>query len=336
MSEVIRVQRLFKDYPVPGEKAVLHAVSDVSFTVARGKTLGLVGESGSGKTTVGKCILRLEELTDGEVFFDGEPIGHIPLTEMTPLRSRMQMVFQEPYSSLNPRLSVRTAVEEPLKLLTNMSSDERRERILEMLDVLALKPQVLDLYPHELTGGQAQKACIARALVTHPKFVVHDEPTSFLDTTSRAEILTRLARLQEEMDLAYLYISHDLTTVRDMADRVAVMYLSQVVEMGTKKTIFEHHVHPYTRALLSSVLFPDPTLERSSYKLEGEIPSPIDLPSGCYLYQRCPMAQPECADTPQRLVDVGGGHLVRCQVVTSEYGETESTLAPDVESAVAA
>lgn len=336
MSTVIRVENLFKDYPVPGERAVLHAVSNVSFGVERGETLGLVGESGSGKTTVGKCILRLEELTDGEVFFGDEPVGHIPLTEMTSLRSRMQMVFQEPYSSLNPRLSVRTAVEEPLKLLTDMSAGERKERILEMFDMLALKPEVLDLYPHELTGGQAQKACIARALVTHPEFVVHDEPTSFLDASSRAEILTRLIRLQDEMDLSYLYISHDLTTVKDMADRVAVMYLSQVVEMGTKETIFEHHVHPYTTALLSSVLFPDPTLERSSYKLEGEIPSPIDLPSGCYLYQRCPMAQPECKENPQRLVDVGGGHLVRCQVVTSEHGEPSPSLAPDVGSMVAA
>lgn len=320
MTALVRVERLVKDYPVPGEKEVLHAVSDVSISVDSGSTLGLVGESGSGKTTVGKCALRLEEVTHGEIYFRDEAIGHVPLSKLRPTRGRMQMVFQEPYSSLNPRISVRNAVEEPLRLLTDLTASERRERILQLLQLLNLDREVLELYPHEMTGGQAQKSCIARAMVTRPEFVVHDEPTSFLDTSSRAEILTLLARLQDEMNLAYLYISHDLTTVRDIADHVAVMYLGQIVEIGAKNEIFEHRLHPYTQALLSSVLFPDPTVKRTTYKLEGEIPSPIHLPHGCYLYKRCPIAQPSCADAPQHLVEVGGNHLVRCQVVTSNHG----------------
>lgn len=326
MSALVCVESLFKDYPIPGEKLALHAVSDVSINIERGETLGLVGESGSGKTTVGKCILRLEEPTDGEILFGGEPIGHIPVKQLRRQRARMQMVFQEPYGALNPRLSARTAIEEPLKLLTTLSRAEQEERVLHMADMLELSRQALSRYPHELTGGQAQKVCIARAMVTHPEFVVHDEPTSFLDISSRAEILTRLAQFQDEMDLSYLYISHDLTTVRDMADRVAVMYLGQIIEVGNRDVIFYEHLHPYTKALLSSVLFPDPTLQRSSFRLEGEIPSPIHLPPGCYLYRRCPIAQPECENTPQHLVDVGGGHAVRCQVVTKDHG---GPVAPD-------
>lgn len=335
MSTLVRVEGLVKDYPVAGEKEKLHAVSNVSFNIDRGETLGLVGESGSGKTTVGKCILRLEELTGGEIFFDGEAIGNVPLKRLRPQRARMQMVFQEPYGSLNPRLSARTAVEEPLKLLTKLSRVEQIERVSETAELLGLSQRALDLYPHELTGGQAQKVCIARAMVTQPEFVVHDEPTSFLDISSRAEILTRLARLQGEMGLSYLYISHDLTTVKDMASRVAVMYLGQIIEMGTRDVIFNHHLHPYTKVLLSSVLFPDPTRQRSTYVLEGEIPSPISLPPGCYLYKRCPIAQPECADSPQHLVDVGGGHLVRCQVVTKVHGGPLEPPAGKIGSAAA-
>lgn len=321
MSTLVKVENLYKEYPVPGDKKLrIHAVTDVSLEVERNHTLALVGESGSGKTTVGKCILRLEEVTKGKVFFDDQEIANIPYKEMRLMRKRMQMVFQEPYGSLNPRVSGYKAIEEPMTLLTNFSKDEIREQIYELAEVLDLTKKDLSMYPHELTGGKAQKVCIARAMITKPDFVVHDEPTSFLDITSRAEILTQLIRLQEERNLAYVYISHDMTTVQDISSHVAVMYLSKVIESGPKDEIFNHHVHPYTKALLSSVLFPDPSTRRSKFRLIGEIPSPIKLPSGCALHKRCPMATPTCAEMKQTLVDIGGGHKVACHVVTKQRG----------------
>lgn len=321
MSTLVKVENLYKEYPVPGEKKLkIHAVTDVSLEVERDQTLALVGESGSGKTTVGKCLLRLEEVTKGKVFFDNQEIVNIPYNDMRLMRKRMQMVFQEPYGSLNPRISGYKAIEEPMLLMTNFSKAEIRDQIYELAEVLNLTKKDLSMYPHELTGGKAQKVCIARAMITKPDFVVHDEPTSFLDITSRAEILTQLIRLQAERNLAYVYISHDMTTVKDISSHVAVMYLSKVIEIGPKDEIFSHHIHPYTKALLSSVLFPDPTTRRSKFRLIGEIPSPIKLPTGCALHKRCPIATPLCAQMEQQLVDIGGGHKVACHVVTKEHG----------------
>lgn len=321
MSTLVKVENLYKEYPVPGEKKLkIHAVTDVSLEVERDQTLALVGESGSGKTTVGKCLLRLEEVTKGKVYFDNQEIANIPYNDMRLMRKRMQMVFQEPYGSLNPRISGYKAIEEPMLLLTDFSKDEIRDQIYELAEVLDLTKKDLSMYPHELTGGKAQKVCIARAMITKPDFVVHDEPTSFLDITSRAEILTQLIRLQAERNLAYVYISHDMTTVKDISSHVAVMYLSKIIEIGPKDEIFNHHIHPYTKALLSSVLFPDPTTRRSKFRLIGEIPSPIKLPTGCALHKRCPIATPLCAQMEQQLVDIGSGHKVACHVVTKEHG----------------
>jgi len=321
MSTLVKVENLYKEYPVPGEKKLkIHAVTDVSLEVERDQTLALVGESGSGKTTVGKCLLRLEEVTKGKVYFDNQEIANIPYNDMRLMRKRMQMVFQEPYGSLNPRISGYKAIEEPMLLLTDFSKDEIRDQIYELAEVLDLTKKDLSMYPHELTGGKAQKVCIARAMITKPDFVVHDEPTSFLDITSRAEILTQLIRLQAERNLAYVYISHDMTTVKDISSHVAVMYLSKIIEIGPKDEIFNHHIHPYTKALLSSVLFPDPTTRRSKFRLIGEIPSPIKLPTGCALHKRCPIATPLCAQMEQQLVDIGSGHKVACHIVTKEHG----------------
>jgi oligopeptide/dipeptide ABC transporter ATP-binding protein len=292
---LLRVENLVKHFPIRYSRSVVHAVNGVSFEVSAGKTLALVGESGSGKTTVGRCILKLLEVTSGQITFEDVDLVSTSQREFRQHRSRFQMVFQEPYGSLNPRMNVQQIIEENLILVGKLDRPQRRKRVLELLDVTHLPRGVLNNYPHELTGGQQQRVAIARAISTNPDLVVLDEPTSELDITVRAEIINLLRALQNEIGIAYLFISHDLTAVKEISHHVAIMYLGEIIEVAPNPQIFTYQLHPYSQALLASVLFPDPNAVYSDVILKGEIPSPVDLPSGCYLHPRCPFAEPVCS-----------------------------------------
>jgi peptide/nickel transport system ATP-binding protein len=298
----------------------LTAVSGVDFAIPRGRTLGLVGESGSGKTTVGRALLRLAEPTAGSISFDGQSIENIDMKSFRGLRDRLQVVFQDPFDSLNPRWTIEKIMREPLDLHTELSPDEKKTRVMETLDMVGLPTSVAKLRSRRLSAGQQQRVSIGRALITQPDFIVLDEPTSALPAAARAEIIDLIARLQRELGISYLYISHDLTTVEYLCHDVAVMYLSQIVEHGTREQVFGDPQHPYSRALLASHLFPDPAYRRVDRAvretLSGEIPSPIDLPVGCYLAGRCPVAVPECRTVPQELITQPDGRKVRCWRIT--------------------
>lgn len=311
-TSVLRVENLVKHYPVRHSKDVVHAVNGVSFEVHAGKTLALVGESGSGKTTVGRCVLRLIEPTSGAILFNGHDATRLSQKEFRQHRPRIQMVFQEPYASLNPRMSISQIVEENLVLEGRLNRAERRNRILELIDMVKLPHETLDCFPHELTGGEQQRIAIARALSTSPDLVVLDEPTSDLDISVRAEIINLLRDLQNRLGIAYLFISHDLTAVKQISHEVAIMYLGEIVEVAPNPNIFDRQLHPYGQALLSSVLFPDPNAVRSDVTLVGEIPSPVDLPSGCYLHPRCPFATAECTVNHPALRSFAGSRLAAC------------------------
>jgi oligopeptide/dipeptide ABC transporter ATP-binding protein len=314
---LVRVEHLVKRFPVRGSRSFVSAVSDVSFEIRPGESLGLVGESGSGKTTVGRCLLKLIPPTSGRIFYRGEEITPLSESEFRPYRRYLQSVFQEPYESLNPRYTAFETMAEPLRLLGERDKTRLRRRVGELAERVRLESRKLDAYPHQMSSGEQQRVGIARALATNPALVVLDEPTSMLDQSVRAGIIDLLLALQQEFRLAYLFISHDLTTVEYLCHRVAVMYLSQIVEFGTVEQVFGNPQHPYSRALLSSALPANPTIRRPVYPLQGEIPSPVDLPHGCYLASRCPEAKPACRAEPQVLADVGGGHLVRCWRVAS-------------------
>lgn len=311
-QRLLEVKGLTKFFPVVGSNDVIQAVNNVSFHLDRGETLGLVGESGSGKTTVGRCILRLIEPTDGTILFNGIEITQMKQDEFRRHRHRMQMVFQEPYDALNPRMSVYRIVEEPLTLQGRLGEKERRERVIYILNLVGLDIQHLKLFPHQISGGQQQRVGIARAIATSPELVLLDEPTSSLDISIRARIINLLMRLQHELGLAYIFISHDLLAVRHISHRTAIMYLGKIMEIGDTKSIFQEQLHPYSRALLSSVLYPDPDQVRSAFTLKGEIPSPRNPPSGCVLHTRCPLADERCrAETPI-LREIGAGRFVAC------------------------
>jgi oligopeptide/dipeptide ABC transporter ATP-binding protein len=295
-------------------------VDGVSLAVRRQETLGVVGESGCGKTTLGRCILRLIEPTGGEVLFEGVNILTLGPAEMRRRWRDMQMVFQNPFSSLNPRLNVLSLVSEPLRTHTDMRGEELAARVVELLERVGLKKEHLYRYPHEFSGGQCQRIAVARALALNPKLLVLDEPTSALDVSVQAQILNLLQELQREFSLTYLFISHDLSVVQHISDRIAVMYLGQVVELSTSEAIFPstssgHRggaLHPYTEALLSSTPVPDPDTQRKRIILEGGVPSPINPPPGCRFHPRCPKVMPLCSQAEPELVDVGNGHLVAC------------------------
>lgn len=291
---VLRVEHLVKHFPIRHSRDLVHAVNDVSFEVHAGETLALVGESGSGKTTVGRCILKLIDTTAGGIIFNDQDITALSQKQFRPLRPRVQMVFQEPYDSLNPRMTIRQILDENLLLEGRLDRPAREARVRELLEITRLPAALRDRYPHELTSSEQQRVGIARAISTQPDLVVLDEPTSALDISVRAEIIGLLKTLQRETGIAYLFISHDLTAVKQISHRVAIMYLGAIAEVASNPDIFDAQLHPYGQALLASVLFPDPDAVRPPVTLRGEIPSPVNLPTGCYLHPRCPFALPIC------------------------------------------
>lgn len=311
MTAILTIDRLFKQFPISGSRQVVQAINDVNLSIEPGETLGLVGESGSGKTTVGRCIVGLLEPTSGEISFRGVPITNRNAARHS-LTGKIQFVFQEPAEALDPRMKIGASISEPLTPL-KLDRATRVRRTLDAIKLVRLDPALLDAYPSELSAGQQQRVGIARAMVTEPELVVLDEPTSALDPTARAEIIDLLQRIQAERNTAYLFISHDLSTVRFISHRVAVMYLGMIVEQGPAHTVFNRPQHPYSCGLLSSVLLPHPHLKiATSVSLKGEIPSPINLPKGCFLASRCPFVIDRCqTEMPPRTV-VGPGHSVHC------------------------
>ena len=302
--------------------AYVKAVDDVSFTVKRGETLGLVGESGCGKTTTGRCILQLYKPTEGEVIFDGQDLTKLGTKQMRSMRREMQVIFQDPYSSLNPRMTAGNIIGEPLIVhgLVNGRA-EYRERVADLLQNVGLNPYMADRFPHEFSGGQRQRIGVARALSVSPKFIVADEPVSALDVSIQAQIINLLEELQEQFNLTYLFIAHDLSVVRHISDRVGVMYLGHMVEVAERNEVYRNPVHPYTRALLSAVPIPDPILDaqRERVLLTGEVPSPLNPPSGCVFHPRCPIADDTCARVTPELREVSPGHHAACLKVEG-YG----------------
>lgn len=312
MSVLLDLSRIEKSFPVAGSGKQVRAVNDVSFSLAAGETLGLVGESGSGKSTVGRCVMGLAPIDAGRITFEGRDLTSLLSGRSRELLGQVQIVFQEPGESLNPRMRVWACIEEPL-LVLDVPRAERFRRIEAALDEVGLERALLHVSSAELSAGQQQRVAIARAMVTNPKLLVLDEPTSALDPTARAGIIELLMRIQRERGTAYLFISHDLSTVRFISHRIAVMYLGQVVEVAAAEALFSRPAHPYSSGLLSSILLPNPQLtlpERIS--LAGEIPSPIDLPPGCFLASRCPMATPDCRVERIPLLDIAPDHQARC------------------------
>lgn len=293
MEHLVSIQDIYKYFPLKQKKEVINAVTGVNLSIKHGETLGLIGESGSGKTTVGRCVLRLIEPNSGKIIFNGVDITHLPKEGMRSYRQQMQMVFQDPFASLDPRMDIEASISEPL-VYSGASEKHRKERVLEVIKDVGLDKQVLTQFPHQLSAGDQQRVGIARALATRPLLIILDEPVSSLDLTIRSQILELLANIQRQTGVSYLYISHDLTTVKYLCHRVAIMYLSKIVEIGDKDDVFRNPVHPYSRALLSSALPVDPRIHTPRYYLTGEIPSPINLPTGCVLHNRCPEARPEC------------------------------------------
>ena len=276
----------------------VRAVDGVSFTIERGKTMGLVGESGSGKTTIGRTIVRLYKPTGGQMLFDNVDLATLKGEPLRQARQRVQMVFQDPYASLNPRYTIGSLIAEPMHIYKVASNKEIRERTAELLRVVGLRAEYIDRYPHEFSGGQRQRIAVARSLAINPEFVIADEPVSALDVSIRAQVLNLLQGLQQRFNLTYLFVSHDLSVVRHVADRIAVMYLGKIVELGDRDEIYSAPKHPYTRALLSAVPIPDPQIEKRRQRiiLSGDLPSPIKIPSGCRFHTRCPMAQDICRE----------------------------------------
>lgn len=297
-TPLLEVKNLVKNFPIKGgifsrEVASVKAVSDVSFVIQKGETLGLVGESGCGKSTLGRCILRLIEPSSGQIIFNGQEISQLPQPDMRKLRRRMQIIFQDPYASLNPRMTVGDILREPLEI-HGLYKGQRNERVCKLLELCGLRAEAMNRYPHEFSGGQRQRICIARALAVEPEFIVCDEPVSALDVSIQSQILNLMMDLQEEFKLTYLFISHDLKVVEHVSNRVAVMYLGKIVETASAEDIYASPKHPYTKALLSAVPIPDPQFKKTRIILQGDVPSPIHPPSGCYFHPRCPIAQENC------------------------------------------
>ena len=321
-APLLEVRDLVKEFHVGGglfgKPGVVRAVNGVSFTIRRGETLGLVGESGCGKTTTGRCILQLERPTRGEIVFEGRELTTLADAELRRVRRRMQVIFQDPYSSLNPRMTVGQIIAEPLAVHGIVPDGARRAaRVQDLLRHVGLLPQHAHRYPHQLSGGQRQRVGVARALALEPALIVCDEPVSALDVSIQAQIINLLEDLQAELGLTYLFVAHDLSVVRHISDRVAVMYLGKIVELADRKALYEDPLHPYTRALLSAVPIPDPAIEaqRERIVLGGEVPSPLRPPSGCVFHPRCPIAQDRCREEVPELREIRPGHWAACILI---------------------
>jgi len=315
---MVEARNVYKWFPIKGglfgkTVANVKAVDGVSLTVRKGETMGLVGESGSGKTTIGREIMRLTTVTKGQIIFDGKDITNLKGRSLKQYRRKMQMVFQDPYASLDPRQSIRSALNEPMKIHHVVSSKQEANAVTErLIETVGLSLDHLSRFPHEFSGGQRQRIAIARALAVNPQFMLLDEPTSSLDVSVQAQILNLLKKLQKQYNLTYLFISHNLSVIRHMCDRVAVMYLGRIVEIGNMQTIYDNPKHPYTFALLSSVPNPDPLKRKAGIVIEGDVPSPIDIPSGCRFRTRCPYATSKCTEEFPPLVEIEPGHWIEC------------------------
>ncbi|MDJ0923434.1 MAG: dipeptide ABC transporter ATP-binding protein [Acidimicrobiia bacterium] len=321
-SEIIRAEDLKVHFPIMAgirrhQVGTVYAVDGLDFEVQKGETLGLVGESGCGKSTTARAVMRLNNITEGKVYFEGTDITNLSRKAMRPFRKRLQIVFQDPYASLNPRMTVHDIIAEPLKVHDVGTKEERSERVGQLLETVQLSPEHGNRFPHEFSGGQRQRIGVARALALNPEVMILDEPVSALDVSIQAQVINLLEAIQEEFGLAYLFIAHDLSVVRHICDRVAVMYLGKIVEIGPRDQIFEDPKHPYTKALLSAVPIPEPRgrEERGRIVLEGDVPTPVDPPSGCRFRTRCWMAQGICAEEEPPLV--GDGHRAACHFVDS-------------------
>lgn len=309
MSVMLEVKNLKKYFDTP--KGKLHAVDNVSFSIERGKTLGVVGESGCGKSTLGRTILHLLDSTDGQIFFDGEDVTHVDKKQLRKLREKMQIIFQDPFSSLNPRMSVRQTIMEPLLLKKSMSKKQMEEKTMELMNTVGLAERLADAYPHELDGGRRQRIGIARALALEPAFILCDEPVSALDVSIQAQVLNLMLDLQEERKLTYIFVTHDLSVVKYISDEIMVMYLGQMVEKAPADELFRNPLHPYTKALLSAIPVPDIHTKKERILLKGEITSPINPKPGCRFAARCIYATPECSGQ-QHIREVTKGHFVSC------------------------
>lgn len=328
---LVDVKNIKKYFPIKGgvlkrTVAQLKAVDDVSFTIRKGETLGIVGESGSGKSTLGRVMLRLLEPTDGHIIFDGIDISYLSQRKIRPQRRDMQIVFQDPFASLNSKMSVGQLVEEPLIVQGKMSKEERQKKVIEIIEKVGLRADDRQKYPHEFSGGQRQRIGIARALVVNPKFVICDEPVSALDVSIQAQVLNLMKDLQDDLGLTYLFIAHDLSVVKHISDRVAVMYLGRFVEVAPKGALYNNALHPYTRALLSSIpvinLNEMPHLKQEKIKLTGDLPSPANPPSGCTFRTRCPQAHDRCSVERPELIELEEDHFVACHLYTEEVSNS--------------
>ena len=317
---LIEVRSLKMYFPVGtsmfGKRKMLKAIDDVSFDLYSGETFGIVGESGCGKTTVGRTLVRLYKPTAGQIIYDGTDIAQLDEKAVMPFRRRMQMIFQDPYASLNPRMTVSSIIAEPMRL-QGVDQKTIEARVAELIEQVGLKKDHLNRYPHEFSGGQRQRIGIARSLAMHPEFIVCDEPISARDVSSQAQVINMLEELQEELGITYLFISHDLSMVRHISDRVGVMYLGHMVEMAPVEELYSNMQHPYTKALMSAVPIADPDLAQKSQRIviQGDVPTPIDPPAGCPFRSRCRYAKKECSESLPEMRDIGNGHLCACHLV---------------------
>lgn len=326
MAEVLlEVKNLKKYYVLKSGffgrgKRTVKAVDGINLTVNEGEILGIVGESGCGKSTLGRSILRLIEPTDGQVIFEGENIRELKKEEMRLKRKEMQIIFQDPGASLNPRMTVGEIIGEPIDIFNTAQGESKEEMIYRLMDLVGLNRSYTQRFPHEFSGGQRQRIGIARALAAKPKLVICDEPVSALDVSVRAQVLNLMRDLKERMNLTYLFISHDLSVVHHICDRVAVMYLGRIVEIANKEQLYKNPIHPYTKALLSAIPIPEPDLKRDRIIIQGDVPNPAAPPPGCHFHKRCPYAKPECSEVMPEYVEVENGHMVLCHLAA---GETE-------------